>query len=543
MAILNVDAAKGSLFAAANRAAIIGVLLVQADAAAADHDLFNGSIFSTCADDIARQHGAVRDLQLFQRLCVSYCVHGFVHKNAVGVQIGIPNGNAPITADANASQMRQPDLAFFNDELAIAAHADPIGENGECVRGCNAAVSDGELPARRVCVPADQNFIAAEKRKLCVRNGDASDASAGSSADAGAVFTGNGLDHIAVDGDAFAIHTLGMAVRKAADGCAAALGGNGDLTAGDANVVLTADACRTAFSGRMDDAVGDGDAALAFASIANGGVIAIGRGFYRSAIDGNGHCPGVINSGSADAEALSLGSCLDSTIVYGDAAALIRPDSVSGDHPVQIFCKVVDAPNGGYIAAVDGDRAAISCGDRIAGSLGDDRAAVDGDAAAISHLACADPYAFHSSTIAYRHGKGFGTDNAAIDGDAAALPAVVDLTAVGGAKLNFFCTCPTDGGGIILPLGADIAAVDDDRTLAFADTIVAFSPACTAADAGHSAIRPYRVMDHPVEVEIRREARRQPAHGALIGALGVDGKGIAHLYIDAPLRREVAAVR
>ena len=150
--------------------------------------------------------------------------------------------------------------------------------------------------------------------------------------------------------------------------------------------------CRTAFSGRMDDAVGDGDAALAFASIANGGVIAIGRGFYRSAIDGNGHCPGVINSGSADAEALSLGSCLDRAAVDDDAAALIRPDSVSGDHPVQIFCKVVDAPNGGYIAAVDGDRAAISCGDRIAGSLGDDRAAVDGDAAAIT-AACADPKA------------------------------------------------------------------------------------------------------------------------------------------------------
>ena len=40
--------------------------------------------------------------------------------------------------------------------------------------------------------------------------------------------------------------------------------------------------------------------------------------------------------------------------------------------------------------------------------------------------------------IAFRHGKGFGTDNAAIDGDAAALSTVVDLTAVGGAKLNFF---------------------------------------------------------------------------------------------------------
>ena len=210
---------------------------------------------------------------------------------------------------------------------------------------------------------------------------------------------------------------------------------------------------------------------------------------------------------------------------------------------MRIFSKVVDASTGGYIAVVDGDRAAISCGDRIVGSLGDDRASVDGNAATITVVARADAYACHSKRIAFRQGKGFGTDDAAVDGDAAALPAVVDLTAVGGAKLNFFCTCPTDGGGIILPLGADIAAVDDDRTLAFADTIVACSPARTAADAGHSAIRPYRVMDHPVEVEIRREARRQPAHGALIGALGVDGKGIAHLYIDAPLRREVAAVR
>ena len=64
------------------------------------------------------------------------------------MQTGIPDGDAPIAADADASKMRQPDLAVFNDELAIAAHADPIGENGECVRGCNAAVSDGELPAR-----------------------------------------------------------------------------------------------------------------------------------------------------------------------------------------------------------------------------------------------------------------------------------------------------------------------------------------------------------------------------------------------------------
>ena len=327
MAVLNVDAAKGSLFAAANRAAIIGVLVVQADDAAADHDLFNGRIFSTSADDIARQHAAVRDLQLFQRLCVSYCVHGFVHKNAVGVQIGIPDGDAPTAADADASQMRQPDLAVFNDELAIAAHADhPLGATGDFDRGFDMAVSDGELPARRVRVPADQNLFGAEKRKLCVRNGDASDASAGGSADAGAVFTGKGFDRIAVDGDAFAIHS-----PNAADGCAAALGENGDLTAGDADVAGAADACRAAFSDRMDDAAVNGDAALLFAFVANGGVIAICRGFYISAIDGNVHFRRVVNSGSADAKAISLGRCLDSTAVDGDAAALKRADPVSGN--------------------------------------------------------------------------------------------------------------------------------------------------------------------------------------------------------------------
>ena len=230
-------------------------------------------------------------------------------------------------------------------------------------------------------------------------------------------------------------------------------------------------------------------------------------------------------------------------LAAGDAAVFKRPDPVSGEHPVRIFSKVVDAPTGGYIAAVDGDRAAISCGDRIVGSLGDDRASVDGNAATITVVARADAYACHSKRIAFRQGKGFGTDDAAVDGDAAALPAVVDLTAVGVAKLNLAIKRPADGGGRILSLGADIAAVDDDRALAFADTIVACSPARTAADAGHPGIRPYRVMDHPVEVEIRREARRQPAHGALIGALSVDGEGVAHLYIDAPLRREVAAVR
>ena len=242
------------------------------------------------------------------------------------MQIGIPDGDAPIASDANASKMRQPDLTFFNDDFAIAAHTEPIGENGECVRGCNAAVSDGELPTRRVCVPADQNFIAAEKRKLCVRNGDASNASAGSSADAGAVLTGNRFDRISVDGDAFAIHS-----PNAADGCAAALGGNGEPTAGDADVAGAADACRAAFSDRMDDAAGDGDAALVFAFVANGGVIAICRGFYISAIDGNVHFRRVVNSGSADAKAISLGRCLDSTVVDGDAAALKRADPVSGN--------------------------------------------------------------------------------------------------------------------------------------------------------------------------------------------------------------------
>lgn len=87
----------------------------------------------------------------------------------------------------------------------------------------------------------------------------------------------------------------------------------------------------------MDDAAVDGDAALAFASIANGGVIVIGCGFYRSSVDGNGCCPDDFKSGSADAEAIPLGSCLDSTAVDGDAAALKRPDSVSGEHPVNFL--------------------------------------------------------------------------------------------------------------------------------------------------------------------------------------------------------------
>ena len=87
----------------------------------------------------------------------------------------------------------------------------------------------------------------------------------------------------------------------------------------------------------MDDAAVDGDAALAFASIANGGVIVIGCGFYRSSVDGNGCCPDDFKSGSADAEAIPLGSCLDGAAVDGDAAALKRPDSVSGEHPVNFL--------------------------------------------------------------------------------------------------------------------------------------------------------------------------------------------------------------
>ena len=69
------------------------------------------------------------------------------------------------------------------------------------------------------------------------------------------------------------------------------------------------------------------------------------------------------------------------------------------------------------------------------------------------------------------------------------------------------------------------------------------SPALTAADAGQPTIRPYIVVDTSVAVKILRETRRQPAHGVLAGVLGVDGEGITLLHIDAPLRREVAAVR
>ena len=127
------------------------------------------------------------------------------------------------------------------------------------------------------------------------------------------------------------VASLTSTLGTAAIACAAALGESGDLTAGDADVAGAADACRTAFSDRMDDAVGDGDAALLFAFVANGGVIAICRGFYISAVDGNVHFRRVVNSGSADAKAISIGRCLDSTAVDGDAAALKRADPVSGN--------------------------------------------------------------------------------------------------------------------------------------------------------------------------------------------------------------------
>ena len=92
-------------------------------------------------------------------------------------------------------------------------------------------------------------------------------------------------------------------------------------------------------------------------------------------------------------------------------------------------------------------------------------------------------------------------------------------------------------------MGENITAVDDDRALIFIDTTFVLSPALTAADAGQPTIRPYIVVDTSVAVKILRETRRQPAHGVLAGALGVDGEGIALLHIDAPLRLEVAAVR
>ena len=81
------------------------------------------------------------------------------------------------------------------------------------------------------------------------------------------------------------------------------------------------------------------------------------------------------------------------TAVDGDGSIKMWADPVSGKHIQRLVFKVVDPAMSSYIAAVDGDRAALPCGDRIAGSLGDDRTAVDGNAAAITELACADPYA------------------------------------------------------------------------------------------------------------------------------------------------------
>ena len=188
----------------------------------------------------------------------------------------------------------------------------------------------------------------------------------------------------------------------------------------------------------------------------------------------------------------------------------------------------------GHIAAVDGDAAAPAATDRAAGGLGDDRAAVDGDAAAIT-VACADSKAVCSVSAAAR--PKLGTDDAAVDGDAAALPEIAGRISVGGNVAILMRSA--DGGGAVLSSGADIAAVDDDRTLVFIEVVVGSPHAHTGADAGQSSHRPHTlIMIRPF-----REARRQLAHGCLSGALGAYGEGVALLHVDAPRYREVAVVR
>ena len=89
------------------------------------------------------------------------------------------------------------------------------------------------------------------------------------------------------------------------------------------------------------------------------------------------------------------------TSVDGDGSIKIWADPVSGKHIQRLVFKVVDPAMSSYIAAVDGDAAALSCGDRIVGSLCDDRAAVDGNAAAITELACTDSDALYHRIVTF----------------------------------------------------------------------------------------------------------------------------------------------
>ena len=84
-----------------------------------DHDLADRSEFACGAEDIVRYHGAVRDLQPFQLpLGLSF----FDHINAVCDELGIPDGDAPAIAGADAICSGQLDLTVFNLYISVIAN-------------------------------------------------------------------------------------------------------------------------------------------------------------------------------------------------------------------------------------------------------------------------------------------------------------------------------------------------------------------------------------------------------------------------------------
>ena len=235
---------------------------------------------------------------------------------------------------------------------------------------------------------------------------------------------------------------------------------------------------------------------------------------------------------------MSGGGRLYLAAVDGDRPGPIRPNPVSKYEGILSDRKVVDAACRRYRTAVDGNAAVPPCGDRAAGGIGNDRAAVDGNTAAIPGTAAANSHV--ESSYSGPACDRFGSDDAAVDGNAAAQSLFGGVSA--GGYVRVILERSADRRCSVLPSGADITAVDNDRTLAFVDTVVGLLPAHASANTGQPFIGPYNIINAPVAVEIFRKARRQLAHGVLAGALGIDGEGIALLHIDAPLRCEVAAV-
>ena len=123
-AVLNVNAAKGTVCAAADGIAIVDIPAVQTDVAAPDHDLIHRRAIALAADHIPCHNGTVCDLQSFQLLLRILVA---AHINAMGVDRRITNNNAPAVVGADAAFLRQLYLRIFNKDRTAFAHTDPVG--------------------------------------------------------------------------------------------------------------------------------------------------------------------------------------------------------------------------------------------------------------------------------------------------------------------------------------------------------------------------------------------------------------------------------